>query len=157
MPKKETKQKEDDDFKYIVRLANSDLDGNKLVNQALTNIKGVGHRTARIIVEEAEVPTNVRIGTLSDEQITEIGNVLEELDEISPVWLLNRRKDYYSGDNKHILGIELTAQKGDDINRLRMIRCYRGTRHETGKKCRGQKTRSNGRKGTTMGVSKKRP
>ena len=89
-------------------------------------------------------------------EIEEIGNVLEEIDEISPVWLLNRRKDYYSGENMHLLGIELVQTKADDINRLRMIRSYRGTRHETGRKCRGQKTKSNGRKGSTMGVQKKK-
>jgi small subunit ribosomal protein S13 len=42
----------------------------------------------------------------------------------------------------------------DDINRLKMIRCYRGVRHESGHKVRGQRTRSNGRKGLTLGVSK---
>ena len=155
MPAKETKAKEDSDFRYIVRLVNTDLDGNKLVSQALTSIKGVGHRTARMILEESEIPDG-RIGDLSDEQIKELGEVLEEIEEFIPTWLLNRRKDYYSGDDIHILGIELTSQKADDINRFRMIRCYKGTRHETGRKVRGQKTKSNGRKGTTMGVQKKK-
>jgi len=45
----------------------------------------------------------------------------------------------------------------DDLNRLKMIRCYRGVRHETGHKVRGQRTRSNGRKGLTLGVSKAKP
>ena len=33
--------KKDDNFKYIVRIANADLDGNKSVAFALTSIKGV--------------------------------------------------------------------------------------------------------------------
>ena len=36
-----------------------------------------------------------------------------------------------------------------------MIRCYRGIRHEQGQKVRGQRTRSNGRTGLTVGVIKK--
>ena len=43
---------------------------------------------------------------------------------------------------------------GRDINRLKKIRCYRGIRHEKGKKVRGQRTRSNGRTGLTLGVMK---
>ena len=39
---------------------------------------------------------------------------------------------------------------------MKKIRCYRGIRHETGQKVRGQRTRSNGRTGLTLGVSRKR-
>ncbi len=38
---------------------------------------------------------------------------------------------------------------------MKMIRCYRGIRHEQGQKVRGQRTRSNGRTGLTVGVTKK--
>jgi len=44
----------------------------------------------------------------------------------------------------------------DDINRMKRIRSYKGIRHEKGKKVRGQRTRSNGRKGLAVGVIKKR-
>jgi len=37
-----------------------------------------------------------------------------------------------------------------------MIRCYKGIRHEQGQKVRGQRTRSNGRTGMTMGVIRKK-
>src|SRR2546422_6033274 len=38
---------------------------------------------------------------------------------------------------------------------MKMIRSYKGVRHETGQKVRGQRTRSNGRTGLTVGVTKK--
>jgi small subunit ribosomal protein S13 len=44
----------------------------------------------------------------------------------------------------------------DDINYMKMIRCYRGIRHEKGQKVRGQRTRSNGRTGMAAGVIKKK-
>jgi small subunit ribosomal protein S13 len=44
----------------------------------------------------------------------------------------------------------------DDINRMRRTRSYKGIRHDKGKKVRGQRTRSNGRKGLAVGVVKKR-
>jgi small subunit ribosomal protein S13 len=38
---------------------------------------------------------------------------------------------------------------------MRKIRCYKGIRHETGQKVRGQRTKSTGRTGTTVGVKRK--
>ncbi len=49
-----------------------------------------------------------------------------------------------------------TSTERDDINLMKMIRCYKGIRHEQGQKVRGQRTRSNGRTGMTMGVIRKK-
>jgi len=43
-----------------------------------------------------------------------------------------------------------------DIERLIKIKAYRGVRHAKGYKVRGQRTRSTGRKGMTVGVIRKR-
>ena len=42
------------------------------------------------------------------------------------------------------------------MNRLKRIRSYRGIRHERGLKVRGQRTRSTGRRGSVVGVKKKK-
>ena len=47
--KKKDDAKEDDDFKYIVRLANTDIDGNFTIPIGLAQIKGVGDRVATTI------------------------------------------------------------------------------------------------------------
>src|ERR1041385_7552916 len=57
------------DFKYIVRIANSDLDGTKNVEQALTGIRGLGIRMATLICDLAAVNRIEKIGKLSDQQI----------------------------------------------------------------------------------------
>ncbi|HML26809.1 MAG TPA: 30S ribosomal protein S13, partial [Methanomethylovorans sp.] len=44
----------------------------------------------------------------------------------------------------------------EDLNTLKKIRCYRGIRPERGLKVRGQRTKSTGRRGSTIGVSKKK-
>ncbi|HJK55741.1 MAG TPA: 30S ribosomal protein S13, partial [Methanocorpusculum sp.] len=44
----------------------------------------------------------------------------------------------------------------DDINLMKKMRCYRGIRHENGLKGRGQCTKSTGRFGKIVGVSKRR-
>src|SRR5437899_3102049 len=50
---------------------------------------------------------------------------------------------------------EPEGPRRDDTNVMRMIRSYKGVGHETGQKVRGQRTRSNGRTGLTVGVTKK--
>ena len=81
---------------------------------------------------------------------------LENIEKKLPDWMLNRRKDLFTGEDLHILGAELPLRIREDINFLRKIRCYRGIRHERGLKVRGQRTRSTGRKGPAVGVIRKR-
>jgi len=154
--KKPKADEKPDDFKYIVRIANTDLDGEKTAITALTGIKGVGTRIAGIITKKINFKKNEKIGLISDEDVAKIETLLEELHDHVPEWFLNRQKDLETGDDIHILSTELEMGLRDDINRLRMIRCYRGIRHESGHKVRGQRTRSNGRTGLTLGVSKRR-
>ncbi len=145
------------EFKYIVRIADTDLDGNRPIIYAIQGIKGIGYRVAEGIVKDLSMNPKQKIGELSDEQIEEIRVIIEEkLEEILPGWMMNHRKDYFTGEDRHVLSTELDLQKQDDINRLKRIRCYRGVRHERGLPVRGQRTRSNGRTGLTVGVSRKK-
>ena len=158
--KKTTGKKDDEkgeDFKYIVRIANTDIDGEKPAITALTSIPGVGGRIAQYALKQVDFPANRKIGHISDEESDKLAKIIQEIGSNLPEWMLNRQKDWESGDDLHLVSTELSIVQRDDINRMRMIRCYKGTRHETGHKVRGQRTRSNGRKGLTLGVSKKRP
>lgn len=159
MAKKEGKnesEEQKDDFRYIVRIANTDLDGDKAVVLALTQIKGIGNRTAEVITRELGVPSSTKIGTLSEEKTDEIAKLLTEFSEKAPSWLLNRQNDFETGEDLHLISTEVALTLRDDINLLKKIRSYRGIRHESGHKVRGQRTRSNGRTGLTLGVSRKK-
>ncbi len=145
------------DFKYIVRIADTDLDGNKPVIYAIQGIKGIGYRTAEGIVKLMDVNPHEKLGNLSENEIEKIRKLIEEqLEDILPSWMMNHRRDFYTGEDRHILSTELDLQKQDDINRLKRIRCYRGIRHERGLSVRGQRTRSNGRRGLALGVTRKK-
>ncbi|NLU45911.1 MAG: 30S ribosomal protein S13 [Euryarchaeota archaeon] len=154
-PKKEASAVEDEDFNFIVRIANSNIDGQKRVPIGLQSIKGVGNRASNIIVKKAGLDNSVRIGTLSDEKVKELEQLVMTYVEYVPNWVINRQMDYESGADMHLIGNDLNIIQEDDVNRMKMIRCYRGIRHETNRKVRGQRTRSNGRKGLTMGVKRK--
>jgi small subunit ribosomal protein S13 len=156
--KGDKKSKDDDvdeDFKYIVRIANTDLDGYKTVEQGLTGVSGIGFRLATILADNSGIPRHKKMGKLSDEEVEKLEEQVKRIKEDIPEWLLNRRKDSISGEDDHIYGPEIKLTLRDDLNRLKMIRCYRGIRHEQGQKVRGQRTRANGRSGVTVGVVKK--
>jgi len=146
---------EQDEIKHIVRIANTDLEGKKSVQYSLTGIKGINRRIARIISDRSNVDPTATIGYLDDEKIDSLKKTIEEIVSVLPTWMLNRRKDLLTGDDKHILSTDILLTKREDLNTLKKTRSYRGVRHERGHKVRGQRTRSTGRKGLTVGVKRK--
>ena len=142
-------------FRYIVRVANSDLDGTRPVALALTGVSGVGLRIAEIACRLAEVPANERIGNLPEATVEGLEQVLQTLPTKVPAWIVDHRSEPVLGESIHLIGPDLDTRRRDDVNVLRMVRSYRGVRHERGQKVRGQRTRSNGRTGMAAGVIKK--
>lgn len=151
---KKTDHKED--FKYIVRIANTDINGEKTVVYGLTTIKGIGLHLATAIADITGIDRNKKIGDLDDKNIEKIQQTIDEINRNAPSWILNHRKDYETGEDKHLIGSEIDMKLRDEINIMKKIRCYRGIRHERGLPVRGQRTRSNNRKGLALGVSRKR-
>jgi small subunit ribosomal protein S13 len=146
---------QEEDIKYFVRISNTDLDGTKPVHIALTGIRGVGMHTAQIIATLAKVNEKETMGRLKDEEVERLREVVDSYTQRVPFWIVNRPKDVYTGEARHILGADLAMAKDEDINLMRKIRCYKGIRHETGQKVRGQRTKSTGRTGITVGVKRK--
>ncbi len=152
----DNQKKTDEKIKHIVRIASTDLDGNKSVRYALTAIKGVGRRTAKIIAHNAGLDKKATMGYLSDKEIERLKKAVEEFGKNAPSWMINRQKDPILGIGRHITGSDIMLTLRDDINRMKKTRSYKGIRHERRHKVRGQRTRSTGRKGAIVGVSRKR-
>ena len=153
MSTEESQTDEDEDIQYFVRIGQTDLDGTKSVERALTEMNGIGHRAARIIADRAGVDRREVIGALDEEQIDEIVDLVEGYAEEVPEWLANHQKDYFSGETTHEIGNELEMTRRQDINRMKMIDSYKGVRHKRGQKVRGQRTKSTGRTEGTIGVN----
>jgi len=147
---------QENDIKYFVRVGTTDLDGTKSVRVALTGIKGVGRHTSTVISRMANVDEYASLGRLDDESVNRLRTAVEQYTTKIPAWMANRPKDVYTGEKKHLLGADVALARDEDINLMRKIRCYKGIRHETGQKVRGQRTKSTGRTGKTVGVSKKK-
>ena len=145
-----------EEFKHIVRIVGTDLAGEKRVQLALADLKGVSVAFARAVVHAADVDPFAKLGNLSMEQIRRLEDVLRNPSEHGiPSWLLSRRKDYESGKDLHLLGADIAMAVRIDIGRERRIRSRRGIRHELGLPVRGQRTRTTGRRGLTVGVKRK--
>jgi small subunit ribosomal protein S13 len=153
--KREEGDKEEE-FRHIVRILDADLDGKRSVVYSLCGIKGVGRRVAKTIVLTTGVDPRMRMGDLTDDEIEQLKNALNSAEKRLPLWMLNRRKDILSGEDKHLMGADQVLQLREDINLLRKIRSYRGIRHERGLKVRGQRTKSTGRRGLVVGVIRKK-
>ena len=152
---KKDKEELGDDFSYIVRLRNTDLDGLKRLSTALTSIRGIGSRTANTICRVSGLSANQVTGNLTQEEQELLRTTIEEYAMKAPLWMLNRQWDKESGDELHLFGQDLKLTHNDDITKLRSIKTYRGNRHANRQKVRGQRGRSNGRGGLTLGVKKK--
>ncbi|NLD57746.1 MAG: 30S ribosomal protein S13 [Methanomicrobiales archaeon] len=147
---------QEEDIKYFVRVGTTDLDGTKSVRVALTGIKGVGRHTSSVITRMANVDEYAQLGRMDDASVDRLRAAVEQYVSKIPPWMANRPKDVYTGETRHLLGADLTMIRDEDINLMRKIRCYRGIRHETGQKVRGQRTKSTGRTGSTVGVKRKK-
>jgi small subunit ribosomal protein S13 len=144
-------------FRYIVRVAATDIDGSLKTAYGLAEIKGVGVNLAYSICRRLGIDPEMRIGYLTDEEIKRIEDLLRDPKAYGlPSWLLNRRKDYTTGKDMHVIGAELIFYVKQDIEREKKIKSWRGIRHALGLKVRGQRTRTTGRLGLTVGVRKKR-
>ena len=152
-----TKKKEhDENFNYIIRVVNTDINGESNIVQGLTQIKGIGRHMATFIADTAGVDRKIKFGNLPESEIEKLKEVLENIDEYAPAWMLNYQKDVYTGENMHLISTDVAIRLRDDINMMKMVRSYRGVRHELGLKVRGQRSSSNGRKGLALGVSKRK-
>ncbi len=143
------------EFRYLVRVKGKDLDGRKKAVAALADLKGVGYNFAQAVVSWAGVDPKARFGQLSESQVREIERVLLDTSSLNvPQWAFNRKRDPESGETRQLIGSDLDLAMKGDVERERNIQSWRGVRHSLGLKVRGQRTRTTGRKGKTVGVRK---
>jgi len=146
------------DFKHIVRIANVDIPGEKQIRFALTYIKGIGINLADAICNLAHIDRLTQAGMLKEAEIIKLNQIAANpLASGIPNWMANRRRDYDTGEDKHLLTGNLNFAQDNDLKRLKKIKTLIGIRHIKGLPVRGQRTRSNFRKskGKVVGVKKK--
>ena len=144
-------------YRHLVRIGGVDIEGDMPAIFGLTRIKGVSYSLANAILTIAGIDKQKLIGFLTDEEIQKIEEILS--DPVShgiPWWLVNRQRDPETGKNLHYIGSQLVLRTKKDIELMIKIKSWKGIRHALGLKVRGQRTRTTGRKGLTVGVQKKK-
>ena len=107
------------------RLLGVDIPGEKRIEASLPYIYGIGPKTAKRILEQANIDLNVRAKDLTPSQIGDI------------IHAITASKLPIEGD--------LRRELQGNLKRLQAINCYRGIRHRRGLPVRGQRTSTNAR------------
>ena len=121
----------------MARIKGIDLPKDKKGKIGLTYIFGIGHATANIILKEADVDPDQRVGEWDDDQLARIREVI---------------------NNNYRTEGELRGEIQTNIKRLTDIGSFRGVRHRKGLPANGQRTRTNARtrKGKKRTVANKK-
>ncbi|XP_039258446.1 small ribosomal subunit protein uS13 [Styela clava] len=144
-------------FQHILRITNTNIDGRRKIVYAMTAVKGVGRRFSNLICKKADVDLTKRAGEMTDDEIDRIVTIMQNPRQYKiPDWFLNRQKDIKDGKFSQVLSNQLDNKLREDTERLKKIRAHRGLRHYWGLRVRGQHTKTTGRRGRTVGVSKKK-
>lgn len=144
------------ELRQIVRIINADIKGERGLYIALRQVTGVSYSFSNAICIVMGFDKTKKVGSLSLEEIKKIEDVIKNpLKYNIPKFILNRRKDYDTGEDKHLVAGDLKLTTEFDIKRFKKIRSYKGIRHGTGKPVRGQRTKGHFRHGKTVGVRKK--
>ena len=147
-----TEQKQNEN--RVVRILSKDIEGKMKVYPGLTKIKGVSWTLSNAACQILQIDKQKKIGALSSQELEKISEFLKNPNV--PDFVLNRRQDFDSGENKHLIGIDLELTQEFDVKRLKKIKSYRGVRHTSGLPMRGQRTKSNFRKNRRKGAGIKK-
>ncbi len=160
-PKRPQEQRQASRNVNIVRIAGKDINASFKISRALDDIKGLGYNIsnalAKIISEKLGIDINSPIGNLTEEQLESVENIIKDPVAAGlPGYMVNRRRSPEAGVDAHFVGTDLIVRTRQDIEQQIKIMSWRGYRHQFGQKVRGQRTRSTGRTGPTVGVTKKK-
>jgi small subunit ribosomal protein S13 len=108
----------------MARVAGIEIPAGKPAWVSLTYVFGIGRTLALRILKEAGVPEQTRVKDLSEDQLTRVNSIV---------------------DKNFVVEGALRRVIAQNIQRLKEIGCYRGTRHRRNLPVRGQRTRSNAR------------
>lgn len=108
----------------MARIAGVDLPKNKRIDVSLTKIYGLGHASARKILEKSDVDPSTKTMDLTESQVAAIRKVI---------------------DSEFKVEGDLRKEVSLHIKMLVDMGCYRGLRHRKNLPVRGQRTSTNAR------------
>ncbi len=123
--------------RYMARISGIDLPDSQRIEYSLTLLYGIGWKLSREILGKTKIDLNTRTRDLTEEEMGRLSKALEE----------------YTTEG------DLRREVRQNIQRLRDINSYIGSRHAHNLPAHGQRTRTNARtkrgKRKTVGAFKK--
>jgi len=107
-----------------MRFLGVNIPDNKIVEISLSYIYGIGVASARKVVAAAKIDPKKRVKDLTTEEFNQLKDFIEKTYKVEG---------------------ELRQSIKQNINRLKEISCYRGSRHLRRLPVRGQRTKTNSR------------
>merc|ERR1719230_2221367 len=145
------------EFVHILRVQNTNINGKQKAPFGLRQIRGLGRRFAVLALKIAQVNLEKRSGEMTEEEIKTVNDIIARPTEYNiPKWFLNRQKDPKHGTWTQLISNNLDTYMREDLERMRKSKNHRGLRHYWGHRVRGQRTKSTGRCGKTLGVTRKK-
>jgi small subunit ribosomal protein S13 len=108
----------------VPRLLGVDIPNDKRVEIALTYLFGVGPKIARELCIKTGIDCEKKARDLDEDELSRLASIME--------------RDY-------TVEGPLRRAVSQSVNRLKEIKCYRGSRHRSSLPVRGQRTRTNAR------------
>lgn len=144
------------EYRYIVRIMGTDVQGTLKTSYAVSQVKGINASLSNAIIRKAGVNPDLRVGLITESDVAKIEDVIRDPVKYNiPMWMFNHRKDSETGKDMHLLSSDLAYKTKTDIDGAKEIRSWRGYRHAYSLKVRGQRTKTTGRAGKSLGVKKK--
>ena len=113
----------DNEFREIIRLGDKDIRGNVPMGHALTKPKGSSYMFANAVCKVLNLDIKKKCGDYTVKEVEKIEDAIRNPAKYNiPTWLMNRRKDRETGEDKHILSSDLDLTKQFDIRFMRKVK-----------------------------------
>jgi small subunit ribosomal protein S13 len=110
---------------FMARLLGVEIPNEKKIEYSLPYIYGIGLPMSRKILAHANIDPNIRAGELTDDQVTQITQIIQGM--------------------KLVIEGDLRREIQMHMKRILGINCYRAHRHRRGLPVHGQRTHTNAR------------
>jgi len=141
----------------FIRILNTNIDGSYNLIKGLKCIKGIGLRFSQSFCNKLNKCYYMKVGSIKEKTLSKILFILSSIHKSKiPFWLHNCRNNLKPRPLTHLCSGRLESQIKNDFEKECKLRSNRGIRYSLGLKHRGQHTKTNGRKGRTLGVIRKK-
>ena len=129
-----------DKFQHILRVQNTNIDGTRNIQFAMTAIRGIGRRFSNLICKKADIDiskvtcrlsmimtilTDIsqRAGQLDEDEIKRMETIMLNPRQYKiPDWFLNRQKDWKDGTFAQCISNGLDTKLREDLERLKKVK-----------------------------------